>query len=127
MAMSHSRGIRDLLRAREEVHCQVFHPAVLRPLLLSHLHCLHSGQVCSPAPSLLSTQAPRVFRLIPPVLCFLPLKVPRLGAGEMAALPKVLSSILSTHMMPDDHLERDPMPSSGVQVYTQQSTRTKNE
>jgi hypothetical protein len=43
------------------------------------------------------------------------------GAGEMAqqlraltALPKVLNSIPSNHMLTHNHLEMDPMPSSGV-------------
>jgi len=44
-----------------------------------------------------------------------------LGAGEMAqwlraltALPQVLSSIPSNHMVAHNHLEWDLMPSSGV-------------
>jgi hypothetical protein len=43
------------------------------------------------------------------------------GAGEMAqwlraltALPEVLSSIPSNHMVAHNHLEWDPMPSFGV-------------
>jgi hypothetical protein len=44
-----------------------------------------------------------------------------LGTGEMsqqlralAVLPEVLSSILSSHMVGHNHLQWDPMPSSGV-------------
>jgi hypothetical protein len=40
----------------------------------------------------------------------------------LAALPEVLSSIPSTHMAVYDHLQRDLMPSSGMQVYMQLST-----
>jgi hypothetical protein len=44
----------------------------------------------------------------------------KLGAGEMAqrlrvvALPEVLSLILSNYIMAHNHLQRDPMPSSGT-------------
>ena len=37
----------------------------------------------------------------------------------LAALPKVMSSIPNNHLVAHDHLERDLMPSSGVQVYMQ--------
>jgi hypothetical protein len=43
-------------------------------------------------------------------------KMHRAGAGEMAliALPEVLSSIPSNHMVAHNHLLWDSMPSSGV-------------
>jgi hypothetical protein len=41
----------------------------------------------------------------------------------LAALPEVLSSIPSNHMVAHNHLQRDLMPSSGMQV-CMQSTPT---
>jgi hypothetical protein len=37
----------------------------------------------------------------------------------MTALPEVLSSNLSNHMVAHNHLKWDLMPSSGMQVYMQ--------
>jgi hypothetical protein len=37
----------------------------------------------------------------------------------LTALPEVLSSIPSNHMVAHNHLLWDPMPSSGTQVYMQ--------
>jgi hypothetical protein len=48
------------------------------------------------------------------------------GTGEMAMqlgalsfLPEVLSSVPSNHMVAHNHLSRDLMPFSGLQVYMQ--------
>ena len=35
----------------------------------------------------------------------------------LTALPEVLSSIPRNHMVAHNHLQRDPMPPSGVTVY----------
>ena len=37
----------------------------------------------------------------------------------LVALPEVLSSILSNHMVVHNHLQQDLMPSSGINVYMQ--------
>jgi len=49
-----------------------------------------------------------------------------LGAGKMvqqlravAAPPEVLGSVPSNHMVAHNHLQWEPMPSSGTQVYIQ--------
>jgi hypothetical protein len=44
----------------------------------------------------------------------------------LVAPPEVLSSILSNHMVAHNHLYGDPMPSSGREMYLQQSTHTLN-
>ena len=50
----------------------------------------------------------------------------KLGAGEMAqglralaALPEVLSSVPTNHMVAHNHLQQDLMPSSGMHMYMQ--------